>query len=120
MSARRELKFGLAWIQFRPTLGSLQTPNTEFISKELRTPDPEFFRYLPSQKEVFEPVFRIRRILGTRVADPNPDPPIHVFLCLLDPDPDPLVRGMDPDPDPSSLCKNSKKILDFYFFLLFK
>ena len=33
------------WDQFRPTLGTLQTPNSEFISKELRTPDPEFFRY---------------------------------------------------------------------------
>jgi len=37
---RNKLKIDL---QFRPTFGSLQTPNTEFISKELRTPDPEFF-----------------------------------------------------------------------------
>jgi hypothetical protein len=43
---------------------------------------------------------------------------IHLFLGLLDPDP--LVRGMDPDPDmdPSS-CKNNKKNLDSFFFVLF-
>ncbi len=39
------------------------------------------------------------------VADPdsNPDPSIHMFLCL----PDPLVRGVDPDPtpDPSIIKK---------------
>jgi hypothetical protein len=40
---------------------------------------------------------------------------IHMFLGL--PDPDPLVRGMDPDPDPSTSCKNSKKNLDFYYFV---
>jgi hypothetical protein len=36
-----------------------------------------------------------------------------MFLGLLEPDPDPLVRGMDPDPS----CKNSKKNLDFYYFV---
>ncbi len=35
----------------------------------------------------------------------------------LEPDPDPLVRGMDPDPDLLSSCKNSKKNLDFYYFV---
>jgi hypothetical protein len=48
---------------------------------------------------------RVRRILvGSSVADPDPnlDPPIHMFLGLLDQDPDPLVRrGMNPAPDPS-------------------
>ncbi|XP_023330385.1 type II inositol 3,4-bisphosphate 4-phosphatase [Eurytemora carolleeae] len=37
---RNRLKIDL---QFRPSFGSLQTPNTEFISKELRTPDPDYF-----------------------------------------------------------------------------
>ncbi len=48
-----------------------------------------------------------------------------MFLDLLDPDLDPLVRDMDPDPDPlvrgirilQSFSKNSKKNLDFYFFV---
>ncbi len=47
---------------------------------------------------------------------------IHMFLGL--PDPDPLVRGMDPDPDLRILirillssCKNSKKNLDFFYFV---
>ncbi len=48
-----------------------------------------------------------------------------MFLGLLDPDPDPvpLVRGMDPDPDPDpiwillTLSKNSKKNLDFSYFV---
>jgi hypothetical protein len=45
-----------------------------------------------------------------------------MFLGL--PDPDPLVRGMDPDPDLRILirillssCKNSKKNLDFFYFV---
>jgi hypothetical protein len=40
-----------------------------------------------------------------------------MFLGL--PDSDPLVRGMDPapDPDPLSSYKNSKKTLDFYYFV---
>jgi hypothetical protein len=41
---------------------------------------------------------------------------IHLFLSL----PDPLVRGMDPDPDPSIIKqKNSKKNLDFCYFVTF-
>jgi hypothetical protein len=48
-----------------------------------------------------------------------------MFLGL--PNPNPLVRGMDrdpdpaldPDPDPLSSCKNSKKNLDSYYFVLF-
>jgi hypothetical protein len=49
-----------------------------------------------------------------------------MFLGL--PDPDPLVRGMDPDPDPALLwipirillssCKNSKKNLSSYYFVI--
>ncbi len=44
-----------------------------------------------------------RSLVGCSVVDPdpNPDPPIHMFLGLLDQDPDTLVRGMDPAPDPS-------------------
>jgi hypothetical protein len=42
---------------------------------------------------------------------------IHMFLGLLDPDPDLLVRGMDPDPE--LLSKNTKKNLDFYFFVTY-
>ncbi len=37
---------------------------------------------------------------------------IHMFLGLLDTDPDPLVTGMD-----LLLSKNSKKNLDFYYFV---
>jgi len=37
---RNKLKIDL---QFRPNIGSLQTPCTEFISKELRTPDADYF-----------------------------------------------------------------------------
>jgi hypothetical protein len=39
------------------------------------------------------------KMVGTSVADPNPDPPDLYVLDLLDPDP--LVTGMDSDPDPS-------------------
>jgi hypothetical protein len=41
-----------------------------------------------------------------------------MFLGL--PDPDPLVRGMDPDPERILLssCKNSKKNLDSYYFVI--
>jgi hypothetical protein len=41
------------------------------------------------------------------------------FFCLLDQDPDPLVRGMDPDPDPdpSIIMANSKKNLEYYYFV---
>jgi hypothetical protein len=42
-----------------------------------------------------------------------------MFLQLMYPDPDTLVRGMDPDPDLLSLGKNSKKNLDFDFFVTF-
>ena len=47
---RNKLKIDL---QFRPNIGSLQTPCTEFISKELRTPDGDYFSpsYDPSTGE---------------------------------------------------------------------
>jgi len=47
---RNKLKIDL---QFRPNIGSLQTPCTEFISKELRTPDADYFSpsYDPSTGE---------------------------------------------------------------------
>jgi hypothetical protein len=53
------------------------------------------------------------------VPDPIPDPPDPRFFCLLDQDPDPLVRGMDPDPDPdpSIIMANSKKNLEYYYFV---
>jgi hypothetical protein len=42
-----------------------------------------------------------------------------MFLGLQDPDPDPLVRGMDPLRIwiLLSSCKNSKKNLDYFFFV---
>ncbi len=58
-----------------------------------------------------------KRILRNSVTDPDPDPPDPHVFGPLDPGPDPLVRGMDPGPDPSSSCKNSKKILDSYYFV---
>jgi len=47
---RNKLKIDL---QFKPNIGSLQTPNTEFISKELRTPDADYLSpsYDPSRGE---------------------------------------------------------------------
>jgi hypothetical protein len=37
-------------------------------------------------------------VLGSSVADPNPDPDPHGFDLF---DPDLLVKGVCPDPDPS-------------------
>ncbi len=42
---------------------------------------------------------------------------IRMFLGLLDLDQNPLVGGMDPDPDSSITKQNSKKNLDFYYFV---
>jgi hypothetical protein len=61
------------------------------------------------------------RLASVADPDPNldPDPPDPHVLGL--PDPDPLLRGMapdpTPDPDPSIIMQNSKKNLDFYYFV---
>lgn len=61
---------------------------------------------------MFQPVLRIRIRINR----------IHMFLGLLNPDPISFVRGLDPYPRLwilQSVSKNSKKNLNFYFFLTF-
>jgi hypothetical protein len=40
-----------------------------------------------------------------------------MFLGLPDPHPDRLVTSTDPAPDPSIIKQNSKKNLDFFYFM---
>jgi hypothetical protein len=65
---------------------------------------------------------RVYTVFGISVADPDPDPdPKDPYVFgppwIRNLHPDSLVTSTDPAPAPSS-GKNSKKNLDFYYFVI--